>query len=364
MTCALASRSTCASCSARHGLVVGEVEAQAVGADERTGLLHVRAEHLAQRPVQHVGGGVIAADAIAAHTVDLGLDLVALGDHADAHPPAVHGDLAREPVLRVDDVDDRAGRGRDRAGVADLATRLRVERRAVEHDVDLEALGRLADALAADEQREHLRVRRVLLAAGELGRHRACRRARGTPRAARPARRRPRPRRRGPARAAPASRSSKPARSTARPRSPAISRVRSIGKPSVSCRKNASSPETSLLVDDLGEHVDAALQRGAERLFLALDDLAHDLVRRRDLGVRVAHRGDDRVDHRGQHDVARAEQVRVPHRAPDDAAQHVAALLVRRPHAVAHHEGHRARVLGDDAQRHVGRSRSCRSARR
>ena len=66
-----------------------------------------------------------------------------------------------------------------------------------------------------------------------------------------------------------------------------------------------------LLRDDLGEHVDAALQRGAERLLLALDDLADDLVRRGDLGIRVAHRGDDRVDHRRHHDVARAEQVRV-----------------------------------------------------
>ena len=53
-----------------------------------------------------------------------------------------------------------------------------------------------------------------------------------------------------------------------------------------------------LLVDDLGEHVDAALQRGAERLLFALDDLAHDLVRRRELRVRVAHRGDDLVDDR------------------------------------------------------------------
>ena len=119
-----------------------------------------------------------------------------------------------------------------------------------------------------------------------------------------------------------------------------------------------------VLVDDLGEHVDAALQRGAERLFLALDDLAHDLVRSRDLRVRIAHRGDDLVDHRGQHDVARAEQVRVPNRAADDAAQHVAALLVRRPHAVVDHEGHRARVLGDDAQRDVGRFARARRARR
>ena len=34
-------------------------------------------------------------------------------------------------------------------------------------------------------------------------------------------------------------------------------------------------------------------------------------------------------------------------------AQHVAALLVRGHHAVGDEEGHRAAVLGEDAQRHV-----------
>ena len=119
-----------------------------------------------------------------------------------------------------------------------------------------------------------------------------------------------------------------------------------------------------LLVDDVGEHVDAALQRGAERFLFAFDDLAHDVVRRRELRIRVAHRGDDLVDHLGQHDVARAEQIRVPDRAADDAPQHVAALLVRRPHAVVDHEGHRTRVLGDDPQRHVGRLVRTGTARR
>ena len=85
-----------------HGLVMREVEAQTVGADERTRLLHVRAEHLAQRPVQHVRGGVVAADAVAAHAVDLGQDLVALDDDAGAHPRPVHRHLTGQAVLRVE----------------------------------------------------------------------------------------------------------------------------------------------------------------------------------------------------------------------------------------------------------------------
>ena len=53
-------------------LVVAEVEAQAIGGDQRALLLHVVAEHLAQGPVQEVGGGVVAADGVAAVAVDGG----------------------------------------------------------------------------------------------------------------------------------------------------------------------------------------------------------------------------------------------------------------------------------------------------
>ena len=55
-----------------HGVVVAEVEAEPVGADHRAGLLHVLAEHLAQRVVQQVGGGVVAADRGAPIGVDRG----------------------------------------------------------------------------------------------------------------------------------------------------------------------------------------------------------------------------------------------------------------------------------------------------
>ncbi len=49
-----------------------------------------------------------------------------------------------------------------------------------------------------------------------------------------------------------------------------------------------------------------------------------------------------------------AEFLAVPHRAPHDLAEHIAAPLVRRGHAVADEEGHGAQMVGDDAHRHVG----------
>ena len=131
-------RSTRSSISAdllgRDRLVVAEVEAQPVGRHERALLLHVVAEHLAQRPVQEVGGGVVAADGVAARRrrsrrstswpgVDLALD--------DARHVAVQAGQRRTAVSSTS---ARAGVGRDRAGVADLAAGLGVERRAVEDD--------------------------------------------------------------------------------------------------------------------------------------------------------------------------------------------------------------------------------------
>ena len=129
--------------------------------------------------------------------------------------------------------------------------------------------------------------------------------------------------------------------------------MRSIGKPSVSWRKNASSPLTSPRSRMPSSRSTPALQRGAERLLLTLHHRADHVVVVHDLRVGRSHRVDDGVDHRGEQDAARAEEVRVADRTTDDAAEHIAALLVRRADAVGDHEGHRARVLGDDAQRDV-----------
>ncbi len=54
--------------------VVAEVKAQAVGVDERSCLADVVAEHLLQRPVQKVGGGVVVGDLLAPLGIDVGGD--------------------------------------------------------------------------------------------------------------------------------------------------------------------------------------------------------------------------------------------------------------------------------------------------
>ena len=92
------------------------------------------AQHLAQRPVQHVGAGVVAADGVAPGGVDDGVGLLAGGDGALDDAGGVPAQ-AREGERRVDDL-GAPGRGGDRAGVADLAARLGVEGRPVEEDLD------------------------------------------------------------------------------------------------------------------------------------------------------------------------------------------------------------------------------------
>ena len=53
-----------------HRLEMGEVEAQPVRRVERAGLADMGAQHLAQRPVQEVGGRVVALDRAPAREVD------------------------------------------------------------------------------------------------------------------------------------------------------------------------------------------------------------------------------------------------------------------------------------------------------
>jgi hypothetical protein len=137
---------------------MAEVEAQPIRRDERPRLLYVRTEHLAQRPVQHMGRGVIAADAVAADAVDRGRDGVAFGDAPLPQDRVVH-DHAGSPVARIGHL-EFARRGNDRAGIADLAAGLGVERRAVEHDLD---------PVTVTRQRDDGCFRSVFVATGELG---------------------------------------------------------------------------------------------------------------------------------------------------------------------------------------------------
>ena len=85
----LARSSTWAISSGADRLVVAEVEAQPVGRHQRALLLDVVAQHLAQGPVQQVGGGVVAADGVAALDVDGGGGLLAGHDLALDDPGQV-----------------------------------------------------------------------------------------------------------------------------------------------------------------------------------------------------------------------------------------------------------------------------------
>ena len=139
---------------------MAEVEPQSIGRDERAGLLHVRTEHLAQRPVQQVRAGVVATDGVAPLDVDrrdrfLARVDLALDDPGDV--PAQTGQGERG----VDHLGEPSV-GADRAGVADLATRLRIERAAVDEELD-------GAVVVRGDHREDSTLGLTVDVAGELG---------------------------------------------------------------------------------------------------------------------------------------------------------------------------------------------------
>ena len=98
-------------------------------------------------------------------------------------------------------------------------------------------------------------------------------------------------------------------------------------------------------------------QACGEVALLCLEHAGDERALGREVGVGSRHRVDHGLDH-GDGDAGPAadvhtEQTGMPDRATHQATQHVAAALLRRQHPVADEEGRRARVLGDDPQRHV-----------
>ena len=236
----LARRSISVDLLAVHRLVVGEVEAQPVGRDERAGLLDVLAEHLRAGRGAAGGwrcgcGGWRRAARRRSRPSPAGPAVIV--------PSVTRADVAAQVGQGERGVEHlgRAGLGGDRAGVADLAAALGVERRAVEEDLDR---ARASPAAA----------RRTASTTARTGprRRRRCSRRTSSCRTAR----RPRGRRRGwrrrrrcagppwPAPRCSAISGSKPATSTATSRSPAISWVSSSGKPYVSWSTNAVDPDS------------------------------------------------------------------------------------------------------------------------
>ncbi len=108
-------------------------------------------------------------------------------------------------------------------------------------------------------------------------------------------------------------------------------------------------PADRLSTGQLVEELQAALDRLRETLFL----VPHDTLDLRrpvsQLWVGVAHLLDD--DPRHAMDILEADPPRLGHRPPDDPPEHVPPSFVGGSDAVAHEEGHAARVVGQDPVR-------------
>ena len=93
----------------------------------------------------------------------------------------------------------------------------------------------------------------------------------------------------------------------------------------------------------------AVVERLAEAGFLLQQRLLDQRLRADQFGIGGAHLGDQRRHQPVHQRLLRAEQMRVAHRAAHDPAQHIAAALVGRQHAVGDQEARRAQMIGDHA---------------
>ena len=302
-----------------EALVVAEVEAKSVGTDIGTLLLHVLAQHLTQRVVKDVGGGVVAPDRRTSVVVDGGGDDLARLEAAGA------GDLvdmdSRYAIPGVGDIDGDAATG-DRARVADLAAGLRVERGAVKHEgvvVDIQdgglggglvAAGEVGLAVLVDECCEVTGIAGGCDLASLLGEallfgHRG-------------------------------SEAVFVDLDTAFAGDllgdlewETVGVVQQEGDVAGECRTVGKSVE--LFVEDR-----LPLAKGlAEANFFAIDDLAHELVVGGEIRVVGAHDLDHGINHAAHDRRLDPEDVCMAHGATENAAQHIAPCLVRREHAVA-----------------------------
>ena len=111
---------------------------------------------------------MVPCGACARDRVDLRVDAIARAQPAGLEPPFVPVDFGLD-FLRVVD-DERAARRNELAAIADLPARLRIERRAVEHDDGFLAREDLFRLRAAFVERDHFRIEGERVVTMEFGR--------------------------------------------------------------------------------------------------------------------------------------------------------------------------------------------------
>ena len=309
---------------------MGEVEAQPPGLDQRALLGDVFAEHLAQRGMQQVGRRVVERRGLARGRVDAGDDLVADRQRALGEVAGVQVGLA--VLLGVVD-HEQAAAGAQLAVVAHLAARLGIERRVVEHDDALVAGGEGLDLRAVAQQRDHARLAREAVVAGELGDGVQLRQAGVVD------------------------------RETARGACPlALCLHRAVEAGLVDGQAALAGDiggqvdreavgvveQEQRLAGDLGpglevgdalvEDAHALVEGLGEALLLEPQHAHHLLLRGRQLGERATHLGAQRRHQLVEEGFLEAELVAVADRSADDPAQHVAAPLVGGQHPIHYQE--------------------------
>jgi len=244
----------------------------------------------------------------------------------------------------------RAGRPGDRPGIADLAAALAIERGLVGEDHHVVARTGGFDFLAVLDQRDHPALAAGRGVAGELARALAFGDvepdlavgglARALPRGARggllPCHRRIEARlvHRDPARA-----------------QRVLGQV--IGKAVgvVELERGFAGQLRALaqIGRFLVQQLEAVRQGAAELHFLALKRFLDQRLRAAEFGIGLTHLGDERGHQPVHQRLLRAQEVRMAHGAAHDAAQNIAAPLVRRQHAIGEQEAGRTQVIGNDA---------------
>ncbi|CAB4603899.1 unannotated protein [freshwater metagenome] len=98
----------------------------------------------------------------------------------------------------------------------------------------------------------------------------------------------------------------------------------------------------------------ARFKCGAEAFLFTRNHGPHKVLLLDEIRVRLTHNLDSCVDECRCHKVGYVEKIRLANSPTNNATQHIAASFVRREDPIAHKEAHRARMLGEDAQRDVG----------
>ncbi len=359
----------------REAAIEGVVEAQVVGRDQRSCLAGRVPEGVAQGAMEHVRAGVVAHRPRATIAVDLGQQL--LTDAEASVQLAVMDDEPGHGALRVlDREEDLVGSIAEDSAITDLAATLGIERRFVEHDLgvggglgvalgvgarlQLVVLGGAADdgldpahrgrLLVAMERRiagttgDAVEERGLLGLAGEV---QLLARAAALPLLLK-----------GGIEAVPVDAYAVLGRQLdGEVDGEAIGVVKPEGGLAVEHRGILGNVLGTATHDTVGagerdecflELDGARVERPGEGRLLADDGAEDDVTTLAQDGIGVTHQLDDDLGRLFEEGLMATQQPAVAHGTPDDAAQHVAASLVRRHHAIGDEEGDGPRVVGDD----------------